>query len=273
MPVRPLGACLLLVLLVLIPPCAPAGVLEQVLARGSLRVGVSLFTPWTMQEENGELRGFEIAVAEKIASDMGVEPEFRVYPWEDIIGALQAGEIDLIAGGMAITPGRALEVNFSRPYARSGTGVVANIERTRAIGRLEELDQPAVTVAAVAETLGADLARRLFPNAELRLFSAVENAERAVIKGRAHVYVASMTEIRYLALEHPETLDVPLEEPLIEARAGFAVNRGEHDWLNFLNAWIVARKADRWLDATYRYWFESLDWRGEGAEASGAAEP
>ena len=83
---------------------ASADALDAILERGTLRVGVAEFVPWTMKKGNGELVGFEIDMANKIASDMGVEADFRVYDWPDIIPALQKGEIDLIAGGMAITP-------------------------------------------------------------------------------------------------------------------------------------------------------------------------
>ncbi len=43
--------------------------------------------------------------------------------------------------------------------------------------------------------------------------------------------------------------------------AGFAVNKGDPDFLAFLNAWITARNADTWLPTTASYWFESLRWR------------
>ena len=113
---RLLGQALSLFFLIF-PGLADADVLDDILDRGTIRVGVAEFVPWTIRTKSGELIGFEIDVAKKIASDMGVKPEFTVYEWEKIIPALQRGEIDVIAGGMAITPSRALQVNFSRPLA------------------------------------------------------------------------------------------------------------------------------------------------------------
>ena len=66
-----------------------------------------------MRDKEGGLIGFEVDLAKKLAEDMGVNVELRLYPWEQIIKALQDGEIDVIAGGMAITPERALQVNFT----------------------------------------------------------------------------------------------------------------------------------------------------------------
>ncbi|MEE8234530.1 MAG: transporter substrate-binding domain-containing protein, partial [Gammaproteobacteria bacterium] len=83
-----------------------ADILDDIIERGTLRIGVSLFVPWTMEDESGHLSGYEIDVTKKLAQDMSVKPKFIVYKWEDIIPALRKGEIDIIAGGMAITPAR-----------------------------------------------------------------------------------------------------------------------------------------------------------------------
>jgi len=114
---------LLPLLSLFITPFAAADVLDDILDKGTIRVGVAEFVPWTFRAESGDLVGFEVDVAKKIASDMGVAAEFKVYEWDAIIPALQNDEIDVIAGGMAITPERALKVNFSRPLAKSGVGL------------------------------------------------------------------------------------------------------------------------------------------------------
>jgi len=49
---------------------------EQILKRGVLRVGMSTFIPWAMRDRNGNLIGFEIDVATRLAADMGVKVEF-----------------------------------------------------------------------------------------------------------------------------------------------------------------------------------------------------
>jgi len=239
---------------------ARADVLEDIIERGTLRVGVSLFTPWTMESKSGDLVGFEIDQGEQIAADLGVEVEFDVYVWEEIIQALIDGEIDVIAGGMAITPARALQVNFSRPYAESGVALAANMRRTRNITSLEELDNPSITVATVADTLAHDVTSRVFQSADVRVYPTNDEAESDLLDGEVDAYVASMPETVFLALENPRVVDLPLEELLLGASEAFAVKKGEQEWLNYLNAWIEARKADHWIPVTRRYWFQSIEW-------------
>lgn len=243
-----------------------ADVLDEVLERGTLRVGVSLFVPWVMQDKTGQLTGFEIEVSRKLAQDMGVEPEFRVYVWEDIIAALRAGEIDVIVAGMAITPARALQLNFSIPYVESGVGLATNTGMTRRIDDLRELNKPGVTVVTVADTLGFDVASLVFDQARVKAMATSDEAEQLVLSGEAHAYVASSVETNFLALENPDKVDAPLSRPLLVSVAGMGVKKGEQELLNFLNAWIAARTADKWLSATQKYWFGSLKWRDQVAQ-------
>ena len=237
-----------------------ADVLDDILERGTIRVGVSEFVPWTMKTADGELVGFEVDVARKIASDMNVKVEFKVYDWTDIIAALDAGEIDLIAGGMAMTPARALQVNFTRPTAESGIGIVTNTEMTKDVTTFTELNRPKIIVATVADTYAASVAEMFFDEASVNTFRSVEQAEEQVIKGRAHVYLAGMSEARFLALKHPDVVDIPVAKPLVAQSEGLAVRKGEQELLNFLNTWVTARQTDQWLPTTRDYWFESMTW-------------
>ena len=92
-------------------------VIESILKRGKLKVGMSTFVPWAMRNKKGELIGFEIDVAKKVAEDMGVKIEFVPTAWSGIIPALIAGKFDAIIGGMSVTPQRNLTINFTAPYA------------------------------------------------------------------------------------------------------------------------------------------------------------
>jgi len=234
--------------------------LDDILERGTLRVGVAEFVPWTMRSESGELIGHEIDVGRKIADDMGVKADFEVYEWDDIIPALERGDIDVIAGGMAITPSRALRVNFSRPVAESGVGLATNTSMTRDIRMLTELNNKSITITTVSDTLAASVAETLFGDANVKVYDAPGPAEAELLEGRAHAYLAGMPEARFLALRHPTKLDLPIDEPLLASSEGLAVRKGEQQLLNFLDAWVTARRSDQWLQTTRDYWFSTLDW-------------
>ncbi len=240
---------------------AAARSLQQVLNSGSLRIGVALSSPWAARARDGELAGFEVDVAKQLAADMRVKPTLLVYDFNKLIPALESGEIDLIAAGFTITPDRALHVNFSAPYSETGIALATNLQKTAAVKRFEDLDNDGFSIAAVNGSVAVDLARRLVPHAKLRVFDTVEAASTALVDGSVDGYLEDEPIPTYLALENPSKVDVPLGKPLLASRAAFAVNKGDPDFLAYLNAWIVARDADTWLPTTIDYWFKSLRWR------------
>ena len=69
-------------------PTQAQGLIEEIAQRGQLRVGLSTFVPWAMRDKAGELIGFEVDVARKLAEDMGVEVEFVPTAWGGIVPAL-----------------------------------------------------------------------------------------------------------------------------------------------------------------------------------------
>jgi len=157
-----------------------------------------LFTPWTMKSDSGQLSGFEIDVANKLVEDMGVKPEFKVYVWEEIIPAVINGEIDVIAGGMVITPKRALKINFSQPYADSGISLVTNTKKTRHIKHFKELNQNNITIATVSKTASGDLAKQRFDKCRIKVFDMAQQAEQAILKGDIHAWMASSSQPEFL---------------------------------------------------------------------------
>ena len=244
-------------------PSSQPGTLKSILENGTLRVGVSLFTPWTLKTKNGDIVGFEIDVAKQLAKDLGVKPEFHVLDWEKIIPTLLNRKIDIIIAGIVITPQRALKVNFSQPYDSSGIGLATNISLTKTFKGPKDLNKPDVTIASVTGTIAEDLTRRVFPKATLKTFATSQEAIQAVTKGKVHGYVEHKPITTFLVLDHPETVDEPLSKPLLETKAGFAINKGDPDFINFLNAWIISHKADTWLASAHKYWFDTLDWQKE----------
>ena len=237
--------------------------LDDVLESGTLRVGVSLYEPWVMKNKEGQLYGYEIQVAQQLAKDLAVEIEYKIVEWEDLIPSLKNNDIDVIISGMAITPKRALHVNFSNPYGHSGVSVAANIEKTKDINSLQELNSPKVTLGVVSKSVSEPVANQVFANANIKSFTKSEDAVDALLNNSIHALIEASPVPKFLALEHPSKVDVPLNKPLLSYKAGMAVNKGEQDFLNYLNAWITSREAEGWLPAKHRYWFDSLGWKNE----------
>ena len=103
----------------------------------------------------------------------------------------------------------------------------------------------------------------------MQVFASVEAASEALLAGEVHGYVEDEPVPTFLALENPGVIDVPTATAAArEPAPGFAIGKGDADFLAFLNAWITAREADTWLPTTASYWFESLRWRERLGDAT-----
>ena len=240
-------------------------VLEEVQDRGTLRVGVGLFEPWTICSADGGLIGFEIDIARKVAEDIGVEVELVRPNWSYVIPSLIAEEFDVIISGMTILPERNLKVNFTSPYNSIGVYLVANTAQTADLETLADFNSSGVTIAARRGFAIIPVIERLFPQAGLLLFDTDSEVLRAVVAGEAHAAV-TYTGTRTTWIEaHPDTLHLPLEEPFASEVTAIAVRKGDLDTLNFFNGWIAVRKADGWLEQRRQHWFEGSEWADQVA--------
>ncbi len=242
------------------PFAALADGVTDIVARKTLRVGVADFAPWTFVNLQGKPEGFEIDLGRQLAHDLGATAEFKLAPIADLFAALERGEIDLIAAGLAITPARALRVEFSTPYFESGTTLVTNLRLAPKARHPEDLNQTGTTVGTVAGTFSAGLAAELFDVAKLATFPDREAAEAALLEGRVHALLTSLPDARILAKRHPDKAGLPLPVPLVRSVAGLAVKRGNQGLLNYLNAWIASRLADNFIPNLNAYWFDGYEW-------------
>ncbi|MHB8772938.1 MAG: transporter substrate-binding domain-containing protein [Syntrophales bacterium] len=242
----------------------PAGpgeaMIEQAAKRGVLRIGMSTFVPWAMQDKAGKFVGFEIDVATRLARDMGVKAEFIPTKWSGIIPALLTGKFDIISGGMGIRPERNLKVNFSIPYDTTGMSIVAHRRLAAGFGRIEDFNAPNVSIAVRTGTTAAAAAARFMAKAKLRLFDDEAQAFQELLLGRVHAVVASAPLPAFQALAYPEKLFLPLKEEFTREPIGFALRKGDVDSLNFLDNWVRVTEAEGWLRERKQYWFGTKEW-------------
>ncbi len=94
--------------------------LQKVLDSGKFILGLdATFKPMGYTDENDEIVGFDIDVAEEVCSRMGVELVKQPINWDTKEQDLNVGKIDCIWNGMSVNPGRAEEMNLSEPYMKN----------------------------------------------------------------------------------------------------------------------------------------------------------
>ncbi|EAP94106.1 transporter substrate-binding domain-containing protein [Vibrio splendidus] len=240
--------------------------LDKINERGSLRVGMSTFVPWAMRNKQGDLVGFEIDVAKRLAQDSGWKVEFVPTAWDGIIPSLLSKKFDVIIGGMSITEARAKSVLFTEPYSHSGVQLAANKELAEGFTQISDFDSRRVKIAARRGAFTVQVARATFPKAKVLQFDDDAQAFQEVLNGNAHAVIASSPKPEHEAIKNADTLFIPFEERLSKGNEAFAVRLGETDKAEFFNEWIKARTEDGWLKERYEYWFSTLDWQDQIAQ-------
>ena len=253
----------------LLASCAPAKKAEEkvkedlitrITKRGTMKVGLSIFVPWSFKDKNGVLRGFEIDVANKLGEDLGIDVEFLPTEWSGLIPALLTEKFDVIIAGMGIVPERAIKVNFTTPYDYSGMSMQANKELCPG-WELEDFNDSDVVIAVRLGTTAVPACEKYFPKATLRHFDNEAECNQEVLNNNAHACVASAPEPERWVNKYPDKLYLPLKgKTFTREPISFALKKGDPDAMAFFNAWITLNMWTGWLEETHQYWFVGNDW-------------
>ncbi|WP_216590737.1 transporter substrate-binding domain-containing protein [Streptomyces brasiliscabiei] len=133
-----------------------AGGVELVKA-GQLTTCTHLPYPPFQSEIDGKVQGFDVALIDLVAEDLGVKQQILDTPFENFkTGAfLNSGECDLAAAGMTITDERKKNVDFSDPYFEATQAVLAD----KSAGIASFADLKGKKVGTQAQTTGEDYAK------------------------------------------------------------------------------------------------------------------
>ena len=243
-------------------------VLQTILQRGAINIGLSAFVPWAMRDKNGDLIGFEIDVAKKVADDMGVDINFVPTAWDGIIPALLAGKFDIIISGMSVTTKRNLTVNFTRPYARTGYIVIANskLAEEKGIAGLADLNREDITIASRRGSTGAVAMDRHFPKARKIFFDDDVLSVQEVANGNIEAASSTPPKAAFEIEKRGDVIRIVSDEQLSPTREAFALRMGDPDALNFFSNWIQENEASGWLAERRAFWFSGREWADQVAQ-------
>ena len=83
------------------------------------------YPPFSQINNDGELEGFDIDIANALCDEMGASCELVITEWDAIIPSLEEGKCDAIVASMSITEERKQRVDFSGKYQNTPAKFVA----------------------------------------------------------------------------------------------------------------------------------------------------
>ncbi len=214
--------------------CAQARTLNEIKDSGFLRVGVlkQEFSMIGYTDEKGVYHSYDLYLAARLASDLGVRLELvRVSPNERI-NYLASGYADIMLGNLTYTAKREKIVDFARPYMRVYLGIVSY----QSAPIKNENDIPGKRLVVVKNTEAASWIKKYFKDTvEIIEVSDYFDALEELFYGRGDGLVVDNTIAIAWAADHEGYVAgmTKLGEPEVIAPA---VQKGNHELLEWLNA-------------------------------------
>lgn len=239
---------------------AAESTLDAIQKRGEMQVCFDAgYIPFEMKSKSGGFIGFDIDLAKMMSKAMGVKFAPVNTAWDGIIPALLTKKCDIIMGGMTITAQRNLQVNFADPYVVIGQTILLRPGLEGKINSYKDLNDKQYTVATKLGTTGEQAVKRLIKKSNISLFETQADAVLEVANGKADAFVYDLPfNALYEAQNKGQVSHI--EKPFTYEPLGWAIRKGDPDFLNFLNNYLRQIKGDGTYDRVYNKWFKSDAW-------------
>jgi len=209
------------------------------------------FAPFEFQTA-GKLQGFDIELVNAIAAAAGFQVRYQSMPFSGMIPALQAKSVDAAVSAMTITEERAKTVSFSRPYFKSGLGIVVRANN-QDITNFESLKNKKIAVQI--GTTGADKAKSV-PGATIRTFDDTSLALQELLNGNVDAAIHDQPVLLY-AIKSRNIQGVKVVGQLLtEEYYGIPTPKGSPN-LKLINQGLTKVLANGTYAKIYRKWFST----------------
>jgi len=253
-------ACLL-ALCVVLPGVAMADTIDDILDRGTLRVGMEPgYMPFEMTNKKGEIVGFDVDMAKRMAKAMGVKLELVSTAWDGIIPALITKKFDILMSGMTLTQERNLKISFAKPYIVIGQSILIDKKLAGEIKSYKDLNNEKYKVASKLGTTGEQATKRMIPNCDYISFETEQEGVMDLLNGKVDAFVYDLPFNAIAFAQKGQEKLVLLDEPFTYEPLAWAVNKGNADFINWLDNFLIQAKNDGTYLKIYKKWFLSDAW-------------
>lgn len=219
-----------------------------------LRVGSdTTYPPFELVNEDGEIVGFDIDVVAAVCEVINCVPEFVTTAWDGIFPALAAGEFDMVASGVSITPERDEIVDFSTPYLVVGQSITTRVEDAALTEADFTSDSSTLVLGAQLGTTNAQLGQDLVGDERVRLYDTFNGAVLALLNGDIDGVIIDDTTADAFAQQYSGDIVVEIRG-LTSDPLGLVFQEGD-PLQDAFNEGLAVIEADGTLDALAVKWF------------------
>jgi polar amino acid transport system substrate-binding protein len=221
--------------------------------KGEINVGLLVdFPPYGTTNAQNQPDGYDADVARLLGKEWGVKVNLVPVTGPNRIPFLLTNKVDLLVASLAITPERARQVQFSKPY--SAATIVLFGPKKAAIKGPADIKSLKVGVAR-ASTQDIALTAIAPQGTEIRRFDDDASAMQALISGQVDAIGCSTTVAAQINKRQPDTYEPKFT--LKQQEMGVAIRPGQDALLKSVNAFVEKNTSNGELNKLYRKWLET----------------
>ncbi|AMK33485.1 Cystine ABC transporter [Pseudomonas putida] len=221
--------------------------LKTIQEKGVINVGLEgTYPPFSFQDENGKLTGFEVELSELLAKELGVKAKVQPTKWDGILAALESKRLDVVINQVTISEERKKKYDFSEPYTVSGIQalVLKGSDNEKNIKTAADLAGKKVGVG-----LGTNYeqwVKQDVPTADVRTYEDDPTKFADLRNGRIDaILIDRLAALEYVQKTAKDKKPTALAgEKFSKLESGVALRKGETELLDALNKAIDKLKAD-----------------------------
>jgi glutamine transport system substrate-binding protein len=212
----------------------------------------SNFVPFEfLNEETGEMDGFDIELMRALAEEAGFEVEFETLEFDGLIAGMQTGKFPIGIAGITITEDRQKTIDFSDPYYDAGIIVVVQADNNE-IKSIEDLKGKEVATRTGSTTY--DYLTENYPEIEVVPFPGIVEAYMEVRAGRVDAVVYDSPNAQYYVSKEADGNLKTVGDVLEAQQYGIAFEKGS-ELVDDVNKALAKFKEDGTYDDIYEKWF------------------
>jgi polar amino acid transport system substrate-binding protein len=236
-------------------------VVDRIVAKKELVVGTAAsMPPLNMTMKDGQIVGLEMDLARLFANAMEVKLNLKPMRFNDLLPALEAGQVDMVLSGMTIIPTRNLKVAFAGPYFASGKSILTKKANVESVDEIAKMNNPEKVLVALKGSTSQMFVENLMPKAKLVLTDDYDQAVAMVKNDKAVAMVADYPICLVSVYRYPDGGFTTLSKPLSYEPIGIALSPNDPLLLNWVQNFLHTLEKAGEMERLFERWFKDTSW-------------
>ncbi len=236
-------------------------VLDRIQKRGELIVGtMGNMPPLNMTAKDGEIFGLEPDLARLMARAMDVKVKFVTKPFNELLPALQNGEVDMVLSGMTITPERNRKVAFVGPYFISGKAFLTKIKNIAYADEAEDANNPKTKLVTLKDSTSQAFAEAFLDKTTLFTTGNYDEAVDMVLQDKVDAMIADYPICVVSVFRYPDAGLLSVVTQLTYEPIGIGLPANDPLLINWTQNTVNNIEGSGILDELKLKWFARGNW-------------